>query len=70
MKIGPRKIKLLKQIKDVDDELLAFFDDKPNVHIEKLTMKDLRNLLEAFNTVYELFVKCSDKEERNGIHEN
>lgn len=70
MKIGPRKLKMLKQIKDVDNKLLAFTYDKPIVHLENLTMKDLRKLLEAFNTAYELFVKCSDKENKDGRIQN
>ena len=60
MKIGPRKLELLYKIGAVDDKLLAFYDSKPKMHLEKLTMKDLKRLLEAFNTVYELFAKCSD----------
>lgn len=63
MKIGPRKLELLRQLKAVDNKLLTFCDNKPNMHMENLTMKDLRKLLEAFNTVHELFVKCSDNKE-------
>ena len=61
MKIGPRKLELLYKIGAVDDKLLAFYDSKPKMHLEKLTMKDLKRLLEAFSAVYEIFVKCSNK---------
>ena len=61
MKIGPRKLELLNKIGAVDDKLLAFYDSKPKMHLEKLTMKDLKRLLEAFSAVYEIFAKCSDK---------
>ena len=60
MEIGPRKLKLIMQIDEVDNKMLSFYDSKPTIHIEKLTMKDLKRLLEAFSTVYEIFVKCSD----------
>lgn len=70
MKIGPRKLKLLHQIKDVDNKMLAFCNNKPIIHLENLTMKDLRKLLEAFNTVYELFIKCSNKENKDGRIQN
>lgn len=65
MKIGPRKLELLNKIGAVDDKLLAFYDSKPKMHLEKLTMKDLKRLFDAFSTVYEIFVKCSDKKGDN-----
>lgn len=59
-KIGPRKLKLIQQLDIADKKCLAFFNSNPNIHIEKLTMKELQSLIDAFNMMYELSKKCSN----------
>ena len=60
VKIGPRKLKLIQQLNIADKRCLAFFNSNPNIHVEKLTMKELQSLIDAFNMIYELSKKCSD----------
>ncbi len=60
VKIGPRKLKLIQQLDIADKRCLALFNSNPNIHVEKLTMKELQSLIDAFNMIYELSKKCSD----------
>ena len=52
---------ILNEINKVDSQLLKFADSKPKLDPNKLTVKELTELLEAFKTVYKLFKKCSVK---------
>ena len=54
------KAQILKKISDVDDKLLDFCDKKPKLDPLKLKKVELERLMGAFETVYELFEKCSD----------
>ena len=54
------KVKILKKISEVDDKLLDFFDKKPKLDPLKLKKVELERLMEAYETFYELFSKCSD----------
>ena len=54
------KKEILLQIKDVDDRLLSFYDKKPKLDPLKLKKVELERLLDAFETIEELFRKCSD----------
>lgn len=54
------KAQICKKISDVDDKLLDFFDKKPKLDPLKLKKAELERLMEAYETLYELFSKCSD----------
>ena len=54
------KKEILLQIKDVDDRLLLFCDKKLKLNPLKLKKVELERLLDAFETIEELFRKCSD----------
>lgn len=54
------KAQILKKISDVDDKLLDFCDKKPKLDPLKLKKVELKRLMDAFETVYELFEKCSN----------
>ena len=54
------KIQLLKKIGEVDDRLLSFHSKKPKIDPLKLKKTELEQLLDAFETMDELFRKCSD----------
>lgn len=60
VKIGPRKLELIQQFDIADKRCLAFFNSNPNIHIEKLTMKELQSLIDALDTIYKISKKCSD----------
>lgn len=53
-----RKIDLLERVKRIDDSILDLTKSGRKMHPEALTCKDLKRLIEAFNTIYELFDKC------------
>ena len=61
----PKKIDILMKIKDADDKLLDFYNSEPKLHPEKLTCRELNELLAAFETVYELSVKSAEKPKKN-----
>lgn len=54
------KKELLMQIKDMDDKLLAFYNTKPQLHPERLSVNELKRLLRAFETVYTLSVRSTN----------
>ena len=54
------KLQICKKISDIDDKLLDFFDKKPKFNPLKLKKAELERLMEAYETLYELFSKCSD----------
>lgn len=54
------KAQILKKISDIDNKLLDFNDKKPKLDFLKLKKAELERLMDAFETVYELFEKCSD----------
>ena len=54
------KAQICKKISEVDDKLLDFFDKKPKLDPLKLKKAELERLMEAYETFYELFLKCSD----------
>ena len=54
------KAQILKKISAVDRKLLDFSDKKPKLDLLKLKKAELERLMDAFETVYELFEKCSD----------
>ena len=58
-----RKIDLLKLVNVTDKQILALTNSGRVMHPEKLTCKDLKRLIGAFETIYELFDKCMVKEE-------
>lgn len=51
------KKEILLQIGDVDNKMLAFCNAKPQIHPERLTVNELKQLLKAFETIYDLFEK-------------
>ena len=53
-----RKIDLLERAKRIDDSILALSKSGRKMHPEMLTCKDLKRLIKAFDTIYELFDKC------------
>lgn len=57
------KMQLFKRLKEVDDRILLFFNKKPKIDPRKLKKAELERLLDAFETMDELFRKCSIKEE-------
>ena len=59
------KMQILKKIDEIDHKMLSFCDEKPKIHPFKLKKAELERLLDAFETMYELYTKCSDKKERN-----
>lgn len=54
------KAQMRRKISDIDDKLLDFCDKNPKINILKLKKVELERLMDAFETVYELFEKCSD----------
>lgn len=58
--MGVTKKQMLKKIGDVDDKILEALKGKPKIHPEKLTVKELREVLKAFETLYEFFVKIKE----------
>lgn len=54
------KMQLLKRIKEVDDRILSFLNKKPKLNPQKLKKAELERLLDVFETMDELFRKCSD----------
>ena len=61
-----RKIDVIRKISDEDKKLLGLCDNKKYMlHPEKLTMKDLKRLLDAFKTMYELFYKCAEEKKND-----
>ena len=54
------KMQILQKISEVDDKLLEFCGKKPKINPMKLKKTELERLLEAFETMNELFTKCSD----------
>ena len=56
------KMQILQKISEVDDKLLEFFNEKPKPKINPMKLKkaELERLLDAFETIDELFRKCSD----------
>ena len=54
------KAQILKKISAVDSKLLDFNDKKPKLDFLKLKKAELERLMEAYETFYELFLKCSD----------
>ena len=57
------KLQMCKKISDIDDKILDFFDKKPKLDPLKLKKAELERLMEAYETFYELFPKCSDRGE-------
>lgn len=58
--MGVTKRQILKKISDVDDKILEVVKGKPKIHPEKLTVKELKEVLKAFETLYEFFVKVKE----------
>ena len=54
------KAEILKQIGKVDDKILKFFKEKPELHPELLSEKDLKKALKAFEDLYEYSIKCAE----------
>ena len=54
------KLQILEKIGEVDDRLLAFCDMKPKINPMNLKKVELERILDAFKTIEELFIKCSD----------
>ena len=54
------KAQICKKISNIDNKLLDFFDKKPKLDPFKLKKVELERLMEAYETFYELFPKCSD----------
>lgn len=59
-----RKIDLLERVNKIDADILALTKSGRKMHPETLTCKDLKRLIKAFETVYELFDKCMVKEDK------
>ena len=57
--MGMTKRKLLQKISDVDDKMLALTKERKDVkiHPEDLTVKELKEVLHAFETLYSAFDK-------------
>ena len=53
-----RKRDLLEQANKVDNDILALTKSGRKMYPETLTCKDLKRLIKAFDTIYELFDKC------------
>lgn len=58
-----RKIDLLDRAAKVDADILALSKSGRKMYPETLTCKDLKRLIKAFDTIYELFDKCMVKED-------
>ena len=58
--MGVKKRQILKKISDVDDKILEVVKGKPKIHPEKLTVKELKEVLKAFETLYKFFVKIKE----------
>lgn len=59
-----RKIDLLDRVMKIDNKILALSNSGRKMYPETLTCKDLRRLIKAFDTVYELFDKCIVEEKK------
>ena len=53
-----RKIDLLDRVNKIDKKILALSNSGRKMYPETLTCKDLKRLIKAFDTIYELFYKC------------
>ena len=51
------KTQILQRISEIDDKLLEFYNEKPKINPMKLKKAELIELLDAFETIYELFVE-------------
>ncbi len=51
------KMQLLKKIDEVDNKMLSFCNEKHKLHPFKLKKAELERLLDAFETMYELYTK-------------
>jgi len=58
-----RKRDLVDRALKVDSDILALTKSGRKMYPETLTCKDLKQLINAFDTIYELFDKCMVKEE-------
>ena len=58
--MGVTKRQILKKIADVDDKILEVAKGNPKIHPEKLTVKELKEVLKAFETLYEFFVRIKE----------
>ncbi len=53
-----KKIDLLDRANKIDNKILALTKSGRKMYPETLTCKDLKRLIDAFDTIYELFDKC------------
>ena len=58
--MGVTKRQILKKIGDVGDKILEALKGNPKIHPEKLTVKELKEVLKAFETLHEFFVKIKE----------
>lgn len=59
-----RKIDLLDRTYKIDKRILALSNSGRKMYPETLTCKDLKRLIKALDTIYELFDKCMVEEKK------
>ena len=60
-----RKRDLLERALKADNDILALTKSGRKMYPEALTCKDLKQLIKAFDTIYELFDKCMMEDSNN-----
>ncbi len=59
------KMEILLKMGEVDDKILELCKDKPKIHPEKLTKKELEEALRCFEGLYEYTKKCIEAGKKN-----